>query len=133
LPPIVARPWIWVEPISSTASTTPGHACLSCACSPNSAPLTAAPMRKPPSSATMRRNSVIFFTSTTSPGSIRSDLICTKRSVPPASTRASPLAPASNATAASSVSGASYRILTMVLPCVLAAGGPAVPARPRHS
>ena len=51
LPTMVARPWIWVEPISSTASTTPGHSALTSACSPSSAPETAAPIRKPPPSA----------------------------------------------------------------------------------
>ena len=51
LPTIVARPWIWVEPISSTASTTPGHSFSTSGCSPSCAPLTAAPIRKPPSSA----------------------------------------------------------------------------------
>ena len=48
LPPMVARPWIWVEPIRLAASTTPGHTDLSLACSLSSAPVTAAPMRKPP-------------------------------------------------------------------------------------
>src|SRR5262249_51581501 len=41
-------------------------------------------------------------------GSIRSVSICTMTSVPPANTRAGPVAPASKATAACSVAGASY-------------------------
>ena len=90
LPTIVARPWIWVEPIRSTASTTPGHILLTSGCSPSSAPVTAAPMRKPPFSAVISWTSGIRFTSTTSSGSIMPARSCTRRSVPPASTRASP-------------------------------------------
>ena len=56
LPPMVARPWTWVEPIRLAASTTPGHTCLSCGCSFSSAPVTAAPMRKPPSSSLIWRS-----------------------------------------------------------------------------
>ena len=107
LPTMVARPWIWVEPISSTASTTPGHIFLTSGCSPSSAPLTAAPMRKPPCSALISCTSGMPLMSTTSSGSIRPARSCTRRSVPPASTRASPLAAASSATADSNVSGAS--------------------------
>ena len=48
LPPMVARPWIWVEPMRFAASITPGHTCLSRGCSFSSAPVTAAPIRQPP-------------------------------------------------------------------------------------
>ena len=44
LPPRVARPWTWVEPMRLAASTTPGHTCLSRGCSLSSAPVTAAPI-----------------------------------------------------------------------------------------
>ena len=50
LPPMVARPWICVEPIRLAASTIPGHTDLSLGCSLSSAPVTAAPTRKPPAS-----------------------------------------------------------------------------------
>ena len=56
LPPMVARPWIWVEPIRLAASTTPGHTALSLACSLSSAPVTAAPTRKPPPSSLIWRS-----------------------------------------------------------------------------
>ena len=110
LPPSVARPCTWVEPIRLAASTTPGHTCLSRGCSFSSAPVTAAPMRQPPFSSVTVRVSRILLMSTISSGSTMSARIWTRRSVPPASTRASPLAPASRATAPSSDSGASYRI-----------------------
>ena len=71
-------------------------------------PGTAAPMRKPPFSAVICRTSAIFLMSTRRAGSIRSVSICTMTSVPPANTRAGPVAPASKATAACSVAGASY-------------------------
>ena len=48
LPPRVARPCTWVEPMRLAASITPGHTCLSRGCSFSSAPVTAAPMRQPP-------------------------------------------------------------------------------------
>ena len=55
LPPSVARPWTWVEPIRLAASTTPGHTCFRWGCSFSSAPVTAAPIRQPPfSSVTVR-------------------------------------------------------------------------------
>ncbi len=110
LPPIVARPCTWVEPMRLAASTTPGHACLSRVWSLSSAPVTAAPMRQPPFSSVTVRVSLIFLISTMRSGVTTSARICTRRSVPPASTRASPWAPASRATAPSSDSGASYRI-----------------------
>src|SRR5262249_22642733 len=50
----------------------------------------------------------IFLMPTGGTGSIRSVSICTMTSVPPANTRAGPVAPASKATAACSVAGASY-------------------------
>ena len=56
LPPMVARPWTWVEPIRLAASTTPGQTALSLACSFSSAPVTAAPMRKPPASSLIWRS-----------------------------------------------------------------------------
>ena len=56
LPPMVARPWTWVEPISLAASTTPGQTDLSLGCSLSSAPVTAAPMRKPPPSSLIWRS-----------------------------------------------------------------------------
>src|SRR5215467_154569 len=92
------------------ASTTPGHAFLSFVCSLSSAPVTAAPMRQPPFSSVIVRVSEIFLMSTMSSGSRMSVRIWTRRSVPPASTRASPRAPASRATAPSTESGASYRM-----------------------
>src|SRR5581483_3065853 len=107
LPPIVARPWICVEPIRLAASTTPGQTDLSFGCSLSSAPVTAAPIRNPPASSLTCRVSGIPLMSTSSTGSTRSVFICTSRSVPPASTRASPLALASSATAWSSELGAS--------------------------
>ena len=90
LPPMVARPWICVEPIRLAASTTPGHTALSLGCSLSSAPVTAAPTRKPPASSLIWRVSAMPLMSTSSTGSITSVRICTSRSVPPASTRASP-------------------------------------------
>ena len=45
LPTKEARPWICVEPISSTASTTPGQSPDRLGCSPASAPETAEPIR----------------------------------------------------------------------------------------
>ena len=113
LPPSEARPWIWVEPISSSASTTPGQACRTSGCSPSSAPLTAAPIRKPPSSAVIIRVSGMCFTSTISSGLIMPARSCTNKSVPPARTRAAPFAAANNATASSIEPGASYRIAFM--------------------
>ena len=56
LPPMVARPWTWVEPIRLAASTTPGHIALSLGCSFSSAPVTAAPTRKPPASSLIWRS-----------------------------------------------------------------------------
>ena len=44
LPPRVARPWTWVEPMRLAASITPGQTCLSRGCSLSSAPVTAAPI-----------------------------------------------------------------------------------------
>ena len=107
LPPMVARPWICVEPIRLAASTMPGHTDLSLGCSLSSAPVTAAPMRKPPASSLIWRSSAMPLMSTTRTGSTRSVLICTNRSVPPANTRASPVSLASSATAWSSELGAS--------------------------
>src|SRR5262249_45344058 len=115
LPPIEARPLIWIEPISLTPSTTPGQALQKAACSTISMPGTAAPTRKPPFSALSSRVSAIFLMSTSSAGSIRSVSICTITSVPPASTRAGPLAPASSETAACSVCGASYLTSTIMI------------------
>ena len=57
LPPMEARPWIWVEPMSSAASTKPGHIAFNSGCSPSSAPLTAEPTRNPPSSGAKSRAS----------------------------------------------------------------------------
>ena len=54
LPAMVAPPWTCVEPISWAASTTPGHSARSSACSPNSAQVTAAPIRHPRSPRSMR-------------------------------------------------------------------------------
>ena len=56
LPPMVARPWTCVEPIRLAASTTPGHTALSLGCSLSSAPVTAAPTRKPPASSLISRS-----------------------------------------------------------------------------
>ena len=68
LPPGVARPWIWVEPIRLVASTTPGQTLLTLACSRSAAPETAAPIRKPPSFvSSMVVSSPIFLTSTMVP------------------------------------------------------------------
>src|SRR5262245_6296639 len=117
LPPSVARPWTWVEPMRFAASTTPGHTSLSRGCSFSSAPVTAAPMRHPPPSSRMARVSGIRLMSTISSGSTTSARIWTSRSGPPASTRASPVAPASSATAPFTESGASYRMVgSSVLP-----------------
>ena len=102
LPPSVARPCTWVEPMRFAASTTPGHAFLRRACSLSSAPVTAAPMRQPPFSSVIARVSGIFLMSTISSGSTMSARIWTRRSVPPARTRVSPFAPARRATAPSS-------------------------------
>src|SRR5438128_9661353 len=92
------------------ASITPGHTCLSRGCSRSSAPVTAAPIRQPPFSSVMARVSAIFLMSTIRSGSTTSERIWTRRSVPPASTRVSPVALASSATAPSRDSGASYRM-----------------------
>ena len=100
---------------SAAASTTPGQTCLRRGCSRSSAPVTAAPIRQPPCSSVTVRVSRIFLMSTISSGSTTSARICTRRSVPPASTLASPLAPARRATTPSSDSGASYRILSGLL------------------
>ncbi len=51
LPPRLARPCTWVEPMRLAASTTPGQALRRASCSPRTAPDVAAPMRKPPCSA----------------------------------------------------------------------------------
>src|SRR5437870_3490049 len=110
LPPRVARPCTCVEPMRFAASTTPGQTCLSFACSFSSAPVTAAPMRQPPFSSVTARVSGIFLMSTISSGSTISARIWTRRSVPPASTRVSPVAPASRATAPVNDSGSSYRM-----------------------
>ena len=114
LPPGLARLWICVEPMSSTASTTPGHAALSAACSPISAPVAAAPTRNAPPSEVIRHISAMFFTSTIRPGRTVPACIWTSRSVPPASTRPPPFAAASSATASSTERGASYRMAFMV-------------------
>ena len=115
LPPIEARPLTWIEPISLTPSITPGHALANSLWSQICMPVVAAPTRKPPFSAVMPRSSGIFLMSTISSGSIRSVSICTITSVPPASTRVVPLAPASSATAALRLSGASYLRSVMAL------------------
>ena len=107
LPPSVARPWIWVEPIRFAASITPGHTFLSRGCSLSSAPVTAAPIRQPPLSSVMLRVSAILLMSTIKSGSTTSARIWTRRSVPPASTRVSPVAADRRATAPSTDSGAS--------------------------
>src|SRR5262249_37520174 len=112
LPPRVARPWIWVEPTRFAASTTPGHTCRSRGCSLSSAPVPAAPMRQPPLSSVIARVSGMRLMSTIRSGSTMSARIWTRRSVPPASTRASPVAPASSATAPLNESGASYRMVS---------------------
>src|SRR6266404_4664579 len=124
LPPRVARPCTWVDPMRFAASTTPGHAFLSRACSFSSAPVTAAPMRQLPFSSVTARVSLIFLMSTIRSGSRTSARIWTRRSVPPASTLASPCAEASRATAPSNESGASYRI-SLVSPLVWGLYAPA--------
>jgi len=107
---MVARPWIWVEPMRLAASTTPGQSFFSAAFSRSSAAGTAAPMRKPPFSAVILRSGSIRFTSTTRSGSTKPDFMRTSRSVPPASTKAWPFSAASNSTALSIEFGASYRM-----------------------
>src|SRR5438093_4499406 len=107
LPPSVARPCTWVEPMRFAASTTPGHTCFNRGCSLSSAPVTAAPIRQPPFSSVIARVSGIRLMSTIRSGSTTSARIWTRRSVPPARTRVSPVAPASRVTAPCSVSGAS--------------------------
>src|SRR5262245_25103205 len=130
LPPRVARPWTCVDPMRLAASITPGQTFPSVGCSLSSAPVTAAPTRNPPRSSTMERVSRIFLMSTMSSGSRMSERIWTRRSVPPASTRASPLALASRATASSSVSGASYRMWSFRSPLFGWAGAPPVSPDP---
>ena len=81
LPPSDARPWIWVEPMSSAASTTPGHIDFAAACSPSSAPVTAAPTTSTPPSSRISRVSLIRLMSTTRSGAITPVRSCTSRSV----------------------------------------------------
>ena len=50
LPASEQRPWTWVEPIRSSASTTPGQALFMPACASTTAPGVAAPTTKPPPS-----------------------------------------------------------------------------------
>ena len=107
LPPADARPWICLEPIRLMASTTPGQAFFSAACSPISAPETAAPIRKTPAFSSMVIISAIFLMSTTMvPGFTKPARIWTRRSVPPARIRPAPLAATMAATASSIVFGA---------------------------
>ena len=106
LPPSVARPRIWIEPISLAPSTMPGHAALKPSCSMISMPVTAAPRRKRPFSSAISRISAMFLMSTSTAGSTKSARIWINRSVPPASTFAAPPASASSRVAASSDAGA---------------------------
>jgi hypothetical protein len=107
LPPTVARPFTWIEPMSFTASATPGHALAKASCSTSSIALVAAPKRNAPSSVVTVVISGMCFTSTSNSGWTRPERICTSRSVAPASTRAWPFAAASSATAAETLFGAS--------------------------
>ena len=109
-PPSEARPWICVEPMSSNASSTPGHMAATASFSATAAPGAAAPTRNPPPSSRTARSSGMCLRSTTISGEIILDRSCTMRSVPPASGLAFPPASASRAAAASTVSGASYRM-----------------------
>src|SRR2546426_2689973 len=104
LPPSVARPCTWVEPMRFAASTTPGHTCFNRGCSLSSAPVTAAPIRQPPFSSVIARVSGIRLMSTIRSGSSTSARIWTRRLVPQARNRVSPVASASRVTASCSVS-----------------------------
>ena len=106
LPASEQRPWICVEPIRSSASTTPGQALFMPACSSTTAPGVAAPTTKPPPSSRMPMMPGIFLVSTIRSGFSRPDRICTRRSVPPDRTFARPEAPANSLTASSTVEGA---------------------------
>ena len=68
LPARDALPWIWVEPMSSADSTTPGHIDFAAVCSPSSAPVTAAPMTSTPPSWRISVVSLIRLMSTTRSG-----------------------------------------------------------------
>ena len=100
-----------------TASSTPGQILPKRGCSASTAPGTAAPMRKPPSAvSSMAVISAIFLMSTIRPGRTLPARICTRRSVPPARTRAALPAAAKAETASSSVRGLTYRISVMWFP-----------------
>ena len=105
LPPTVARPLTWIDPIRFAPSTTPGHTFPNSLFSTSTMQGTAAPKRYAPLSDTIEVISGMPLMSTTSSGSTRPPRIWISRSVPPASTLACPLAPASSATAASAVLG----------------------------
>jgi len=88
LPPTEARPWIWVDPIRSIDSTSPGHSRATSRDSTIAAAGTAAPSQSSSSPSSSRVVSGMRFTSTNSRGALRPERSCTRRSVPPASTRA---------------------------------------------
>ena len=65
---MLPRPWIWVEPIRCTASTSPGHHALIVGSAQMAAAGTAAPIVTPLSSATIRISSGMRLTSTNTVG-----------------------------------------------------------------
>ena len=72
LPPSEARPCIWVEPISSNASTTPGHAAFTVSSLPSVAPETAAPTRISSPFTVTSMSAGMRFKSTMRPGRTKS-------------------------------------------------------------
>ena len=99
--------------VGNLCNASPGQTLESSGCSPSSAPLTDAPMRKPPFSFLITFMSAIFLISTIRLGVTMSARIWISRSVPPFSTLATPWAPASNLTAAFTEVGVSYLMSSM--------------------
>ena len=115
LPTMVQRPCTCFEPMRLAASTTPGQAFTRAAFSARATPGTAAPMVNPLADFLMSYIPLMRLISTTRSGSRKPPFIFTRRSVPPASTKARPFSLAMRETADFIFSGASYRILHLFL------------------
>src|SRR5215218_1221314 len=110
LPASVARFRIWTEPTTAAASASAARSRRITGCAAISVIVVVAPMTSPPSPVARipGASSGTRFTSTTTDGANDPSRSLMTRSVPPASTRASPPCRTSRSTASVSVSGRAY-------------------------
>ena len=109
----------WIEPISFTPSSTPGQALSEAAWFTISMPGTAAPTRKPPFSAAICRSLRDFLDIDQERGLDQVGFHLHDHVGAAGQDTGRPVAPASSATAACSVSGASYLRPSIALPNLL--------------